>query len=193
MKMGFLSFPKAFFGNVVVFVGADKQLLASAQAIDKELGGAIKRAIDASRFTGAKNQSLTLLAQGEIARLTLVGIGKPRELDARSAEAIGGGVAAEANGAGQKAVTVLVDSVKGNRLTPGQIAARIALGAQLRNYRFDKYKTKEKPEQKNALETLTLAVAATAEARRGPAKPAAPPPAGVFSPPPGSPPPPPPP
>jgi len=166
MKVEFSSFPKAFSGNVVVFVGADKQLLASAQAIDKELGGAIKRAIDASRFTGAKNQSLTLLAQGNIARLTLVGIGKPRELDSRSAEAIGGGVAAEANAAGQKAVTVVVDPVKGNRLTPGQIAARIALGVQLRNYRFDRYKTKEKPEQKNTLETLTLAVAATAEARR---------------------------
>ena len=159
MKVEFSAFPKAFSGNVVVFVGADKQLLASAQAIDKDLGGAIKKAIDASRFTGAKNQSLTLLAQGDIARLTLVGIGKPRELDARSAEAIGGGVAAEANGAGQKAVTVLVDPVKGNRLTPVQIAARIALGAQLRNYRFDKYKTKEKPEQNNALETLTLSVA----------------------------------
>ena len=166
MKVEFSAFPKAFSGNVAVFVGADKQLLASAQAIDNELGGAIKRAIDASRFTGAKNQSLTLLAQGNIARLTLVGIGKPRELDARSAEAIGGGVAAEANAAGQKAVTVVVDPVKGNRLTPGQIAARIALGAQLRNYRFDRYKTKEKPEQKNTLETLTLAVAATAEARR---------------------------
>jgi leucyl aminopeptidase len=166
MKVEFSAFPKAFSGNVVVFVAADKQLLASAQAIDKDLGGAIKKAIDASRFTGAKNQSLTLLAQGDIGRLTLVGIGKPRELDARSAEAIGGGVAAEANGAGQKAVTVLVDPVKGNRLTPAQIAARIALGAQLRNYRFDKYKTKEKPEQKNALETLTLSVAAAAEARR---------------------------
>src|SRR5262252_1961808 len=166
MKVEFAAFPKAFSGNVAVFVGADKQLLASAQAIDNELGGAIKRAIDASRFTGTKNQSLTLLAQGKIARLTLVGIGKPRELDARSAEAIGGGVAAEANAAGQKAVTVVVDPEKGNRLTPGQIAARIALGVQLRNYRFDRYKTKEKPEQKNTLETLTLAVAATAEARR---------------------------
>ena len=67
MKVEFSAFPKAFSGNVAVFVGADKQLVASAQAIDKELGGAIKRAIDASRFTGAKNQSLTLLAQSNIA------------------------------------------------------------------------------------------------------------------------------
>jgi leucyl aminopeptidase len=88
---------------------------------------------------------------GSIARLTLLGVGKNRELDARGAEALGGILAAEANAAGQKASTVAVDPVKGSRLTPGQIAARIALGAQLRNYRFDKYKTKDKPEQKNSL------------------------------------------
>jgi leucyl aminopeptidase len=167
MKVEFLAFPKAFSGNVAVFVAADKQLLASAQAIDKDLGGTIGRAIAASRFTGAKGQSLTLLGQsGDIARLTLLGVGKARELDARSAEALGGLVAAEANAAGQKAVTVVVDPVKASRLTPGQIAARIALGAQLRNYRFDKYKTKEKAEQKNSLETLTLVVAGQVEARR---------------------------
>src|SRR5215468_818325 len=113
MKVEFAAFPKAFAGNVAVFVGADKQLLASAQAIDKDLGGTVARAIDASRFTGAKGQSLTLLGQsGNIARLTLLGAGKARELDQRSAEAVGGLIAAEANAAGQKAVTVVVDPVK---------------------------------------------------------------------------------
>jgi hypothetical protein len=38
MKVDFVAFPKAFSGNVAVFVAADKQLLASAQAIDKESG-----------------------------------------------------------------------------------------------------------------------------------------------------------
>ena len=70
-------------------------------------------------------------------------------------KALGGVVAAEANAAGHKAVTVVVDPVKGSRLSPGQIAAHIALGARLRNYRFDKYKTKDKPEQKLSLEQLT--------------------------------------
>src|SRR5262245_13131864 len=127
MKVEFSAFPKAFSGNVAVFVAADKQLLASAQAMDKDLGGTIVRAIDASRFTWVKNQSLTLLGQsGDIARLTLLGIGKPREFDPRSAEGIGALVAAEANAAGQKAVTVVIDPVKGNRLAPGLIAARIA-------------------------------------------------------------------
>ena len=156
MKVEFSAFPKAFSGNVAAFVAADKQLLATAQSINTDAGGTVARAIDASRFTGAKGQSLTVLGQaGNIARLTLLGVGKNRELDARAAEALGGILAAEANAAGQKAVTVAVDPVKGSKLTPGQIAARIALGAQLRNYRFEKYKTKDKPEQKNSLEQIT--------------------------------------
>ena len=79
MKVEFSAFPKAFSGNVAVFVGADKQLQATAKAIDGALGGALGRAIEASRFTGAKNQTLTVLGQADFGRLTLLGTGKPRD------------------------------------------------------------------------------------------------------------------
>lgn len=167
MKVEFLAFPKALTGNVAAFVAADKQLLATAQSIDARTGGAIARAFGAGRFNGGRGQSLTLLGQsGDVPRLLLLGIGKPRELDTRAAETLGGVIAAEANAAGHANVTVVVDAVKGSRLSPGQIAAHVALGARLRNYRFDKYKTKDKPEQKLALQRLTLIVAAPAEARK---------------------------
>jgi leucyl aminopeptidase len=168
MKVEFAAVPKTLVGNVALFVAADKQLLATAQILDRDSHGTLTRGLSAGRFTGAKNQTQTVLghAGGSIARLLLLGVGKPRELDARSAEGLGGVIAAEANAAGHKAVTVVVDPVKGSRLTPGQIAAHLALGAQLRNYRFDKYKTKDKPEQKLSLETLTVVLAGPAEARR---------------------------
>jgi leucyl aminopeptidase len=149
-----------------VFVGADKQLQATAKALDATLGGALGRAIEASRFTGAKNQTLAVLGQADFGRLSLLGTGKPRDLDARAAEALGGLVTAEANAAGVKAVTVVVDAIKGNRVPPATLAAHLALGAQLRAYRFDKYKTKQKPEQKPSLEQLTVVVAGPAEARK---------------------------
>ena len=167
MKVEFSAFPKAFSGNVAMFVAADKQLLATALAADAKAGGALTRALGAGRFTGAKNQTLTILGQsGDIARLMLLGVGKGRELDARTAEGLGGVVAASANAAGHTAVTVVVDPVKGSRLSPGQFAAHIALGVRLRNYRFSKYKTKDKPEQKLSLEQLTIVVAGPAEARK---------------------------
>jgi leucyl aminopeptidase len=167
MKVEFSAFPRAFTGNVAVFVGADKQLLPTAETMDEAAGGALTRALSAGRFTGAKGQTQTMLGQsGSAARLLLLGVGKGRELDARGAEGLGGVIAAEANGSGHKAVTVVVDPIKGCRLKPGEIAARIALGAQLRNYRFDKYKTKDKPEQKLSLEQLTVVLSGPAEARR---------------------------
>ena len=166
MRVDFVAFPKAFAGNVAVLVAADKQLLATAQALDGQTGKAVTRAIATSRFTGAKNQTLTVLGQsGDIARLMLLGIGKPAELDARTCESLGGLVCADANAAGQKAATVVVDAPKGSTLSAGVIAAHVALGAQLRSYRFDKYKTKQKPEQKPTLARLTIAVADPAEAK----------------------------
>jgi leucyl aminopeptidase len=167
MKVEFSAFPKALAGNVALFVASDKQLLATAQTVDRDTGGAVQRALSAGRFTGATNQTVTVLGHaGGAERVLLLGIGRPRDLDARTAEGLGGVIAAEANGSGHRAVTVVVDAVKGSKLSPGQIAAHIALGAQLRNYRFDKYKTKDKPEQKLSLAELTIVVAGPAEARR---------------------------
>jgi len=65
MKVEFSAFPKAFSGNVAAFVAADKQLLASAQSINNAVGGTITRAIDASRFTGGKGQTLDVLAKAD--------------------------------------------------------------------------------------------------------------------------------
>ncbi|MCW5734345.1 MAG: leucyl aminopeptidase [Enhydrobacter sp.] len=166
MKVEFVAFPKAFSGNVALFVGAEKVLQASARAVDETLDGAVTRAIAASRFTGAKNQTLCVLGQAGFSRLMLLGVGKESELDARAAEALGGLVAADANTAGQTAVTIVADTIKGNKLAPAEVAAHLALGARLRCYRFDKYKTKDKPEQKNSLERVTIAVASPAEARK---------------------------
>jgi leucyl aminopeptidase len=167
MKVEFLAFPKAFAGNVAVFVGAEKQLLGTAEAIDTAADGAVTRALEAGRFTGAKGQTQTVLGQsGDVARLLLLGVGKGQDLDARAAEELGGVVAAEANAAGHTAVTVVVDPVKGSRLSPAELAAHLALGVRLRSYRFDKYKTKDKPEQKLSLQRLTVVLAAPAEARK---------------------------
>ena len=103
MKVEFSAFPKAFSGNVAVFVAADKQLLATAQAADKKAGGTLTRAMGAGRFTGAKGQTLTVLGNaGGADRLLMLGVGKGQELDARAAEGLGGVIAAEANAVGHR-------------------------------------------------------------------------------------------
>src|SRR5262249_5941289 len=47
-----------------------------------------------------------------------------------------------------------------------ELAANIAYGARLRAYRFDKYRTTEKPEQKPSLKRLTIMVADSGAAKR---------------------------
>jgi leucyl aminopeptidase len=127
----------------------------------------VTRALEAGRFTGAKGQTQTVLGHsGDVARLLLLGVGKGQDLDARAAEELGGVVAAEANAAGHTAVTVVVDPVKGSRLSPAELAAHLALGVRLRSYRFDKYKTKDKPEQKLSLQRLSVVLATPADARK---------------------------
>ena len=76
MKVEFSAFPKALSGNVALFVAADKELLATAHAADAKANGALTRAFEGGRFTGAKNQTLTILGQSsDIARLLLLGVG----------------------------------------------------------------------------------------------------------------------
>ena len=49
----------------------------------------------------------------------------------------------------------MIDVADGASIGSTEAAAELAFGAQLRSYRFDKYKTKQKPEQKPSLNRLT--------------------------------------
>jgi len=105
--------------------------------------GPLGRAVSASRFTGAKGQTLDVLApEGGADRLVLVGAGKAEAFDATAAE---------------HAAATAYNAVKLSGLTwlriempnaDPELAARAALGLRLASYRFDKYRTKEPAEKK---------------------------------------------
>jgi leucyl aminopeptidase len=118
-------------------------------AADEATGGAIARALEAAQFTGAKGKSATILAPGAgLSRVVAVGLGKAEELTQRVvAEAAGTAAAALAQDA---TAALAADSLSAD------LAAAAALGAVLRGYRFDRYRTKEKPEDKPKLGKLTV-------------------------------------
>ena len=60
----------------------------------------------------------------------------------------------------------MIDVAEGASIGQTAAAAEIAFGAQLRSYRFDKYKTKQKPEQKPSLARLTAATSRPSAAKR---------------------------
>ena len=158
MKIRFskLELPKD--GSLVVFALKDKTLSASADAVDTALDGAVTRAMAASRFKGGGGDSLVLPSPGDGRwdRIVLLGIGKPADFDALAAQNAGGRAVSALNGAGAKSATLLLDPVDGGKIDGAAAAARAGFGARLRSYRFDRYRTKEKAEQKPTLSGLTV-------------------------------------
>jgi leucyl aminopeptidase len=118
-------------------------------ALDEASGGLIGRAFSAAEFTGRKGQTASIMAPViGLSRILAIGLGKLDALTARIAEDAGGAIAA----ALARETAVGVDAAG---LAP-EMAAALAMGAALRAYRFDKYRTTEKPEEKPKLAKLTL-------------------------------------
>ena len=118
------------------------------QAADAATGGAITRAFAAAEFTGKEGTSCTILAPGAgLTRIVAAGLGKPAELAARRVEEAAGTLSA---GLMREAVAAI--AVDG----PGAHAAHAAFGAVLRAYRFDLYRTKQKPEDLAKLTALRV-------------------------------------
>jgi leucyl aminopeptidase len=136
-------------GALVLLLGEGDKPAGIGQQADEATGGAITRALAAAEFKGGKGKTCTILAPGgELSRVVVVGLGKTAELGTRALQEAGG-AAVTALGH-DAAATVAADGV-----TPAQ-AAEIALGAALRAYRFDRYRTKEKPEDKPKLAALSV-------------------------------------
>ena len=148
LKIGFTALNRI--GGVLVAFSNDG--LKAGPATQKALapiGDLQRRAAAADRFTGKIASTLTIIAPTglDTPRLVVIGAGKERDLRDRDLVRLGGvvvgGVPATAG-----EVTVLAEFA-GGALKAEQIA-QLALGARLRAYRFDRYKTKRKEGDEHA-------------------------------------------
>jgi leucyl aminopeptidase len=156
-------------GVVVVGFLSGHKPAPSAAGLDKAMNGGLLRAVKAAHFKGDKDQVLSLVAPGGTGhdRVFGIGFGAARKLDAEALQALGGQLQATLAGAkGVTSAVVAVDALPGCKLSPARMAAEMALGARLRSYRFDKYFTKLKSEDKPSLGAIKFLCAAPEEARR---------------------------
>jgi leucyl aminopeptidase len=121
-----------------------KSALARVVFEGAALEGPAAQAAAASRFTGAKGQTLDILAPAGVdaARLVLIGAGKKDAYDAMGAEHAAASAYAAMKASGL--MTLRIELPNGG----GTNAARAALGVRLASYRFDKYRTKEAEDKK---------------------------------------------
>ncbi|MDZ7628265.1 MAG: leucyl aminopeptidase [Parvularculaceae bacterium] len=132
-------------------------------SLDATTQGALARATKAANFGGKKGQTLELIGlQGtEDARIVIIGAGKRAELTALDAEHLGGAGVSPVLKTQTKAAAFLLDGFAGDAVGAGETAARMAIGAMLKSYRFDKYRTRLEKDQKPALEKLVVHTHAT--------------------------------
>ncbi len=125
----------------------------AAKALDAAAGGALSRAVAAGRFTGAKGQTLELLAPAsvEAGRVLLIGAGPQAELNAQGVETAAAQAYQAAKNSGAKTLVL--------RLGDTPFAAQAAFGVRLAAYRFDRYRTTEKADKKPSIETVTVEAA----------------------------------
>ena len=145
-------------GAVVLLVAEGSRPAGLWQTIDETTGGAISRAFEAAEFKGGKGKTCTILAPGAgLSRVVAVGLGKEGDLSTRVLEEAGGHAATALT----RDVAAAIDAAG---LTAAQAVA-VAFGAVLRAYRFDRYRTKEKPEDKPKLARLTVLATDPEQAR----------------------------
>jgi leucyl aminopeptidase len=165
-------------GALVVLAGPDGALSPAARAADEASGGQLGRAIKAAGFAGKKGQLVEIVApHGHAAdRLLLAGMGEPAKADTRLFEDVGGAIAARLLTSTPSA-TVDLRGLSGLGTSAAEAAAHLGLGAVLRAWRHDRYRTRLKEEDKPKLQSLAIVTEADPAARFADLKEVA---AGVF-------------
>ncbi len=142
LKFGFtpLARPR---GVLVVFCEDNLKFGPATQRVLAPLGDLIRRAAAADRFTGKQGSSLDIVAPSglNLPRVVVLGIGKDSELKSRDIVKLGGMAMGKVPAAAPTA-TIFAEFGSG-ALKPNQVGD-LALGARLRAYTFDLYKTKRK-------------------------------------------------
>lgn len=166
MRIDFTT-PDLSHGGILVAGLLDKgELAPGAKALDARAGGALARAVAASKATGKAGEIVDVLAPAglEAARVLLVGLGSSGDLSAAKTADLGSGIMAALLRLREERAAILVDAPTGG--DGAEFAANLAFGMRLRAFRFDRYKTKEKPEDKPVLARLTMMLDAADAARR---------------------------
>jgi leucyl aminopeptidase len=146
---------------LVAFVGqVDGQLTFSPPAVklDKTCKGRLLQAAQAARHSGAMGKTVLVYAPKDgVSLVLLVGVG---DLSKADGEAIEKGTAfaiKQLLTSGHESACILLSGWK--KVATAHNAARAGFGALMASYRFDRYRTQLKPEQKASLTNVMIDVA----------------------------------
>ena len=151
--------PTGDYALVLPVAGKDRGALAALG----EAQHAVAAALDRSRFEGEASSSSEQFFEddGTVRRLLVIGTGTSSS-SAETAEKLGGTAAGKLQTSGDK--TAVIDL--SNLGYDADAGARVGLGAALRSWRYDRYRTKLKDNQKPTLEEVVIVGADSGAAQR---------------------------
>lgn len=151
--------------NAVFLVSKNNQFTPELERLNEASEGLIAKAVEEAEFDGQSKKFVTIVYSGEeFGRIIIAGTGKEEsdnpEKDIRE---LGASIQTYVNHSKIKEVSIVVEApVYG--YAEGVVAANLAYGAKLKSYRFDKYFTKQKDEDKPSLTSLSISTSAKTEA-----------------------------
>ena len=158
MQINFLSEAENTDVAVVVGVFENNEMTHAAQFLNDTTHGLLKTAIETNRFKGKVGDTLSIIAPNDlkVRRIVLVGFGKRDEMSESSMQDIGGHIYSALASTPDQEATLHLGDLSTKSYGKGEVAANLSAGIMLRSWRFDKYMTKEKAEDKPQLKSLTV-------------------------------------
>ncbi|RZJ78622.1 MAG: leucyl aminopeptidase, partial [Brevundimonas sp.] len=137
---------------LAVLVHDGRALSRAASAADQASSGAVARALTTSRFNGKTNSTLVIAAPSGVDAgvLVLTGAGAEDTFDDLALEAAAGAAYHAVKTTGAKTLTIDVGQLGAEQ------AARVAFAVRLAAYRFDKYRTTQKPDSIPSIEAVQV-------------------------------------
>ncbi len=150
-------------GAIVIPVFEDGGKPKAYDDLDKATEGALERAVKASAFKPKKGKILEIVSPAGVgnSRIVIIGAGSSKGFTVLDAEALGGNALGRLLGCRDKAVAFALTGLTVKKIANDELAARIAIGAKMKTYRFDKYRTKEEKDDKPTLAKITVQTSAT--------------------------------
>ncbi|WP_426039310.1 leucyl aminopeptidase [Brevundimonas sp. DC300-4] len=151
MKIDFVAEAGAA-GVLAILVHDGRSLAGAGGDHDAAADGSLTRAMSASRFTGGANSSLIIAAPSGVKAdsIVLVGAGEAGKFDDLALETAAGAAYHAVKLSGAETLTIDLGHLSAAE------AARAAFAVRLAAYRFDKYRTKEKPDKIPSIQTVNI-------------------------------------
>ena len=136
--------------TIIVFVDESLKLKGKTADVDKELGGAIQKLIKNDKITKDKSSIELIKAPANVDYDTVIvaSFGKKKDITDLNIQKLGGKIYSSASSNKSADIFLFIDNEKQ--------AANIAYGMKLKSYFFDKYKTKEKKEDKPSIKNVNF-------------------------------------